>query len=336
MNFENLTRVDFRVASGGAGGKVELRMDSPTGATFASADVAPTGGWQNWTTVSAPITNPPQGTHVLYIVFTHPTDDRRPDEPQLVPGPRQGRRGLRPAGRHRDGHARHRPGAAQRQVQRDGDRPRGRGADLPVGLRRHRHVDRHVDPGGPDVHLRERRHLHGQGHGDRRRRASGRPPRSTCASTGAPNQCDQNAKSDEFNGNSLDLNRWTVRRSLDNFNVTNGELVLPIDNGSIYQGGTSAGNIITQPTPSGTWTVTAKVRVAELNQNYQQAGLRVYSDDDNWASVHMISAGGNRDVRVHLRERRQPAQRGGRPLGGAARRTRRSRTSCGSTRTAPT
>ncbi len=33
-----------------------------------------TGGWQNWTTVSAPITNPPQGTHVLYIVFTHPTD----------------------------------------------------------------------------------------------------------------------------------------------------------------------------------------------------------------------------------------------------------------------
>ena len=38
----------------------------------------------------------------------------------------------------------------------------------------------------------------------------------------------------------------------------NGELVLPIDNGSIYQGGTSAGNIITQPTPSGAWTVTAE------------------------------------------------------------------------------
>jgi len=69
MNFENLTKVDFRVASGGAGGKIELRMDSPTGATFASADVTPTGGWQNWVTVSAPITNPPQGTHVLYIVL---------------------------------------------------------------------------------------------------------------------------------------------------------------------------------------------------------------------------------------------------------------------------
>ena len=73
MNFENLTRVDFRVASGGAGGKIELRMDSPTGATFASADVAPTGGWQNWTTVSAPITNPPQG-HARALRRLHPPD----------------------------------------------------------------------------------------------------------------------------------------------------------------------------------------------------------------------------------------------------------------------
>src|SRR5262245_19731187 len=57
MNLEDLTRIDFRVASGGAGGKIELRYDSATGPTFASADVTPTGGWQNWTTVSAPLTN---------------------------------------------------------------------------------------------------------------------------------------------------------------------------------------------------------------------------------------------------------------------------------------
>ena len=71
--------------------------------------------------------------------------------------------------------------------------------------------------------------------------------------------------------------------------------MLPIDNGSIYQAGTSAVNIITQPAPtSGVWTVTAAVEVSALDQNYQQAGLRLYSDDDNWASVHMISAGGTR------------------------------------------
>ena len=92
--------------------------------------------------------------------------------------------------------------------------------------------------------------------------------------------------------------RWTptagrVQRSLDNFQVRDGMLELPINNGSMYQGGTSAKNIITQPVPSGTWTVTSKI-TATLTENYHQAGLRVWSDDDNWASVHMISAGGNR------------------------------------------
>ena len=43
MNFEDLTPVDFRVASGGAGGKIELRVDSPTGATFASGGRGPDG-----------------------------------------------------------------------------------------------------------------------------------------------------------------------------------------------------------------------------------------------------------------------------------------------------
>ncbi len=36
--------------------------------------MAPTGGWQNWTTVSTPLTNAPAGTHELFLVFTHPTD----------------------------------------------------------------------------------------------------------------------------------------------------------------------------------------------------------------------------------------------------------------------
>ena len=38
--------------------------------------------------------------------------------------------------------------------------------------------------------------------------------------------------------------------------------------------------------------MTAKITTEPLTENYQQAGLRVYSDDDNWASVHMIYAGG--------------------------------------------
>jgi cytochrome c len=74
MNFKDINRIDFRVASGGAGGKIELRLDAPTAATFASVDVAPTGGWQNWTTVSTALADPPAGTHELFLVFTHPTN----------------------------------------------------------------------------------------------------------------------------------------------------------------------------------------------------------------------------------------------------------------------
>ena len=39
--------------------------------------------------------------------------------------------------------------------------------------------------------------------------------------------------------------------------------------------------------------MTAKITTEPLTENYQQAGLRVYQDDNNWASVHMIYAGGS-------------------------------------------
>ena len=133
--------------------------------------------------------------------------------------------------------------------------------------------------------------------------------------TGAPDQCPSNARSDEFDGNALDTSRWTVQRSLDDFQVRNGMLELPIDNGSMYGAGTSAKNIITQATPSGEWTVTAKVS-AQLTENYHQAGLRVWSDDDNWASVHMISAGGQRDFEFIYESNGNPRNEAADKLGG--------------------
>jgi PKD repeat protein len=101
------------------------------------------------------------------------------------------------------------------------------------------------------------------------------------------NGCPQdNLRSDEFEGSSLDTSRWTVIRpdAANPFEVEGGNLRLPIANGSIYAGGTSAKNIIVQPLPAGNVQVTAKITTEPLTENYQQAGLRVYSDDDNWAS----------------------------------------------------
>jgi hypothetical protein len=58
-----------RVASGTAGGRIELRLDSPTGTLAGTCAVPGTGGWQAWTTVSCP-TSGATGTHDLYLRFT--------------------------------------------------------------------------------------------------------------------------------------------------------------------------------------------------------------------------------------------------------------------------
>jgi hypothetical protein len=61
-------RVDVRVASGGSGGTLEFRLDSATGPVVGSIVVRGTGGWQQWTTVSA-IATGAAGVHRVYMVF---------------------------------------------------------------------------------------------------------------------------------------------------------------------------------------------------------------------------------------------------------------------------
>jgi len=61
--------VDVRVASAGTGGTLEFRLDSPSGPVIAEVPLPVTGGWQTWTTVSAPVSGA-SGVHDLYVVFT--------------------------------------------------------------------------------------------------------------------------------------------------------------------------------------------------------------------------------------------------------------------------
>lgn len=58
-----------RVASAGAGGRIELRLGSTTGALVGACTVPVTGGWQTWTTVTCPVTGA-SGTQDLYLRFT--------------------------------------------------------------------------------------------------------------------------------------------------------------------------------------------------------------------------------------------------------------------------
>ena len=74
MNLQNITALDFRVASAGTGGRIELHVDSPAGPTIGTVQVPVTGGWQSWTNVVMPVTDP-GGTHELFFVFVNNPGD---------------------------------------------------------------------------------------------------------------------------------------------------------------------------------------------------------------------------------------------------------------------
>ncbi len=74
LHFKNIdfgsgvSSVNVRTASAGNGGTLEFHQDSVGGTLLGTAILPVTGGWQNWTTVSAPITGA-TGVHDLYLVF---------------------------------------------------------------------------------------------------------------------------------------------------------------------------------------------------------------------------------------------------------------------------
>lgn len=63
-----VSAVSVRAASAGSGGTLEFHLDSVNGPLAGAATIPVTGGWQSWTTVTAPITAA-TGVHNLVIVF---------------------------------------------------------------------------------------------------------------------------------------------------------------------------------------------------------------------------------------------------------------------------
>ncbi|MCG5221036.1 family 43 glycosylhydrolase [Streptosporangium soli] len=57
-----------RVASGTGGGRIELRLGSATGTLVGTCTVTGTGGWQNWSSVTCPVSGA-TGTRDLYLRF---------------------------------------------------------------------------------------------------------------------------------------------------------------------------------------------------------------------------------------------------------------------------
>lgn len=70
IDMTGITGFSARVAApSGSGGTINVHLDSPTGTLVGSCSVAPTGGWQTWTTDTCSIT-PTTGYHNIYLVYT--------------------------------------------------------------------------------------------------------------------------------------------------------------------------------------------------------------------------------------------------------------------------
>ncbi|PZF82474.1 PKD domain-containing protein [Jiangella anatolica] len=95
-----------------------------------------------------------------------------------------------------------------------------------------------------------------------------------------------NGRSDGFDGTSLDRDRWTtVIRENQDLVVADGALVLPTTSTDIYgTNNTNTPNIVLQDLPDGPFTATAKLTM-QAYRAYQQAGLIIYGDDDNYAKI---------------------------------------------------
>lgn len=78
-------RIEFRAASATEGGRIEVRLDGPTGELLGAGEVGATGDWQSWSTVSASI-RPVGGLRTLCLVFLPPASATGKDRglnPQL-------------------------------------------------------------------------------------------------------------------------------------------------------------------------------------------------------------------------------------------------------------
>lgn len=88
--------------------------------------------------------------------------------------------------------------------------------------------------------------------------------------------------SDEFNGSLAPQWSW-IREDATKHAIVNGQLKL-IVNGDLYRNSNNATNLLLEKPPAGDYVVETKITF-DPNQNYQQAGLLVYSDDDHYIKV---------------------------------------------------
>ncbi|WP_061965136.1 ThuA domain-containing protein [Demequina aurantiaca] len=98
-------------------------------------------------------------------------------------------------------------------------------------------------------------------------------------------------RSDDFLDDTLDTDRWDgIVRANQDATVKDGSLVIPAGKTDIYKETNNVENIVLQDVPAGAWSATTKVTFPARDK-YQQAGLVIYGDDDNYAKMVLQARG---------------------------------------------
>ncbi|WP_406045082.1 ThuA domain-containing protein [Micromonospora sp. NBC_00898] len=293
-NLTDITSVGFRVASATAGGTIEMHSGAPDGQLVGSAAVGNTGGWQTYKDVTAPVSNAPTTSGPLFFVVRKPaggadtsllnvnwvdfngkgvTENQRPTA-TVTANPQSGTAPLK-------------VDFASTATDPEGDTPLTYSWDFGVPNSPHPTTPTasytYTAPGDYTATLTVK---------DSKNAATTVPSR---VHVDAPNTACLGQLSDDFSGTSLDESRWTtiIRRD-QNLTVSNGALHIPTSNTDIYGAGTgTTPNIVLQNAPSGPWQATTKVTLAAARDAFQQAGLIVYGDDDNYAKMVLEARGTN-------------------------------------------
>ncbi|MDI5942209.1 DUF1349 domain-containing protein, partial [Micromonospora sp. DH15] len=286
----SLTGIDsirFRAASSVQGGRIEVRSGTVDGPLVASADVPGTGGWQQFVDVTAPVTGPAEGT--LYFLAKDPAGGTgslfnvnwmdfigrgvTENAPPQVSATATPTTGIAPVTVAFDGTA----------TDAEGDTPLTYAWDFGDGKTASTLDATHTYtvPGTFTATLTVTD-------------ARGAKAYVTVpVKVEAANTSCFGARSDDFVGTSLDKDRWTVVRENQLYSVSGGSLRLPTASGDLYGTTNGATNLVLQPAPSGSWQATTKVTLP-VTANYQQAGLLIYGDDDNYAKLDLLYSGSRR------------------------------------------
>ncbi|MGH3385206.1 MAG: ThuA domain-containing protein [Nocardioidaceae bacterium] len=292
MNLAGIDEVTYRVASGGLGGRVEVHVDSPDGPVISdSGMIEPTGGWQTWTDVTAPIEDP-GGTHELFFVFVNnPGDDGLFNLNYLK---------FRGKGMSANG----RPEiTAVTADPTEGEQP----VDVTFSASA-------SDPEGENL-------TYEWDFGDGST-ATGQQPTHTYTLSGVyrptvtvtdasgasatdfvrvevvpepspPIECSDPGSDpgvdDEFDGDRLDGCRWdkVVRPDLNRFRVEGGQLKIDTTPTNLFDQHNNAPNLMLQSFPAGDWAVETKVS-GNVCERWQQGGVLVYDSDQTFLKLDYV------------------------------------------------